>query len=157
RNGKLPRNIAEVTRTILDAAKRETVDDLQEQIDYALRLVCWSWIARDCGVQIELMDVLLDAGASPEGHSDAALYNGNSGAAAHLLERGASPTLSTALCLGRWDDVDRLSSNATLEEKQDAFVLAALNSKADSLRKLLTLGMDPTTVSPHTQSHGTAL
>src|SRR6266581_6643520 len=50
RNGKLPRNIAVVARTILESAKREGVDSLQEQLDYALRLVCWSWIAREVGV-----------------------------------------------------------------------------------------------------------
>src|SRR5262249_23048411 len=86
RNGKLPGNIAEVARAIVERINREASDTLQEQIDYALRLVCWSWIARECGVQIELMDVMLDAGASPDGHSDAAIYNGNFEAAAHLLE-----------------------------------------------------------------------
>src|SRR5262249_7238103 len=95
RNGKLPRNIAEVARTIVRAAQRAGLGSLQEQVDVALRLVCWSWIARECGVQIELIDVLLDAGASPDGqevyegrygtHSDAAIYNGNFAAADHLL------------------------------------------------------------------------
>src|SRR5438445_2855547 len=40
RNGKLPRNIAQVTRAILQAAERERVDSLREQLDYALGLVC---------------------------------------------------------------------------------------------------------------------
>src|SRR5438477_7364828 len=61
RNGKLPANIADVARAIIAAAKRTAgANHLQEQLDYALRLVCWSWIARECGVQIELIDVLLD-------------------------------------------------------------------------------------------------
>ena len=51
----------------------------------------------------------------------------------------------------------RLAPAATLAEKQDAFVQAALNGNAEALRKMLTLGMDPTTVSERTQSHGTAL
>jgi hypothetical protein len=167
RNGKLPGNVAAVARTIIEAAKRERVDSLQEQLDYALRLVCWSWIARECGVQIELIDVLIDAGAAVDGrtvyqsrfgsHSDAAIYNGNFAAAEHLLERGAPLTLTTALCLGRWADVERLALTATLEEKQDAFVQAALGGKAEALRRMLTLGVDPTTVSAQNQSHGTAL
>ena len=37
RNGKLPRNIVPVARTIIEAARREGVDSLQEQLDYALR------------------------------------------------------------------------------------------------------------------------
>jgi hypothetical protein len=38
----LPRNIAQITHTIIKAAEREKVQSLQEQVDYALRLVCWS-------------------------------------------------------------------------------------------------------------------
>jgi hypothetical protein len=167
RNGKLPRNIAQVTGTIIQAAKRERVVSLQEQLDHALRLVCWSWIARECGVQIELIDVLADAGASLDGrtvyqsrfgtHSDAAIYNGNFAAAEHLLERGAPLTLTTVLCLGRWGDVERLAQAATLRDQQDAFVQAAMKGHAEALRKMLALGMDPTTVSDRNQSHGTAL
>jgi peptide-methionine (S)-S-oxide reductase len=167
RNGKLPANIAQVARTIIEAAKREGVKSLQEQLDYALRLVCWSWIARECGVQIALIDVLLDAGASVDGrtvyqsrfgtHSDAAIYNGNFAAAEYLLERGAPLTLTTALCLGRWADVERLATTATLDEKQGAFVQAAMNGNAEALRRMLAIGVAPTTVSARNQSHGTAL
>ena len=167
RNGKLPRNIAQVARTIIEAARRQGVDNLQEQIDYALRLVCWSWIARECGVQIELVDLLLDAGASVNGcalnegrfgtNCDAAIYNRNFAAAERLLERGATMTLTTALCLGRWADVERMAKSATLNDKQDAFVQAALNGNAEALRRMLALGAEPTTVSARNQSHGTAL
>lgn len=167
RNGKLPRNIATVARTIIEAAQREGVDNLQEQLDYALRLVCWSWIARDCGVQIELIDVLIDAGTSPDGrsvyqnrfgpHADAAIHNRNFAAAEHLLKRGAPLTLTTALSLGRWADVKRLARAATLDEKQDAFVQVAMNGKAEALRRMLAMGMDPTTVSNQNQSHASAL
>jgi Ankyrin repeats (3 copies) len=167
RNGRLPRNIASVARTIIQAAERAGVDSLQEQLDYALRLVCWSWIARECGVQIELIDTLLDAGASPDGrtvyqsrygtHSDSAIYNRNFAAAEHLLKRGASLTLSTALCLERWADVERLAQAAPLREKQDALVQAAMNGNAEALRRILALGIDPTTCSTRNQSHGSAL
>jgi peptide-methionine (S)-S-oxide reductase len=167
RNGKLPGNIADVANLIIQAARREKAENLQEQIAYALRLVCWSWIARDCGVQISLVDVLLDAGASPDGldvyqgrfgsHCDAAIFNGNFDAAQHLIARGAPVTLTTALCVGRWDDVERLARNATLAEMQDAFVMAALQGRADALRRMLALGVDATTISARNFSHGTAL
>jgi hypothetical protein len=167
RNGQLPRNIVQITRTIIEAAEREGAQSLREQLDYALRLVCWSWIARECGLQIELIDVLADAGASLDGrsvyqgrfgaHCDSAIFNGNFAAAEHLLDRGAPLTLSAALCLGRWADVDRLARTATLPEKQDAFVLAALNGKADALGRMVALGVDPTTVSAQSYSHATAL
>ena len=167
RNGKLPRNIAQVAGTIIQAAKGHEVSTLQEQLDHALRLVCWSWIARQCGVQIELIDVLVDAGASLDGrtvyqsrygtHSDAAIYNQNFDAAKHLIERGGPLTLTTALCLKRWADVDQLLPGATLAERQNAFVQAALNGNAEALRHMLVRGMEPTTVSDRNQSHGTAL
>lgn len=167
RNGKLPANIALVARVIIEAAKRENASNLQEQLDYALRLVCWSWIARECGVQIELLDLLVDAGASVDGrtvyqsrfgtHTDSAIYNGNFAAAERLLERGAPLTLTTALCLERWTEVEQLAIDATVEEKQAAFVQAALSGKAESLRRMLALGVEPTTVSTRNQSHGTAL
>src|SRR6266852_464450 len=62
RNDRLPRNIGLVARTIIRAAQRAGVNSLQEQLDYALRLVAWSWVARQCDVQIELIDVLVGAG-----------------------------------------------------------------------------------------------
>ena len=43
RNASLPPNIAVVARTIIDAARRQAVGTLQEQLDYALTLVSWSW------------------------------------------------------------------------------------------------------------------
>src|SRR5689334_8043503 len=64
---KLPENIAQVARAILEAAAREGVDNLREQIDDTLVLVCSGWLTRECGVQRELIDVLCDAGADLDG------------------------------------------------------------------------------------------
>ena len=157
RNGTLPRNIAGVARTIVRAVQRTCADRLQEQLDYALRLVSWSWIARQCEVQIELIDVLMDAGASPEGAPENALVNGNFAAAEHLVERGATLTLATALCLERWDDVDRFAGSTTAREKQFAMILAALRGKADALRRVIGMGVDVNAVSPDLYAHATAL
>jgi len=157
RNNKLPKNIAQVARAIIQAAQREGIESLQEQLDYALRLVAWSWIARKCGVQIELIDVLVDAGASPHGNPDNALINGNLVAAEHLVERGATMSLGTALCLGHWDDVTRLAQTASAREKQFGFILAALNGKAEALRRMIDLGVDLNRPSENLYSHGTAL
>jgi hypothetical protein len=157
RNDKLPRNIAQVATTIIQAAQREGVASLQEQLDYALRLVAWSWVARQCGVQIELIDVLVDAGASPDGVPDDALVNSNFAAAERLLERGAELTLATALCLGRWDDVTRLAQTATARQKQMGLVLAALKGKAEALARLIAVGVDVNAPSPDLYSHATPL
>jgi hypothetical protein len=157
RNGKLPANIAAVARAIIDAARRADVSTVQEQLDYALTLVSWSWIARQCGVQIELIDVLVDAGALTDGNPENALVNENFAAAEHLVKRGAKLTLATALCLGRWDDVDRILTTATAEQKQFSFVLSALNGKTDALRRMISAGVDLNAPSANLYPHGTPL
>lgn len=157
RNGKLPQNIAAIARSIIDAARRERAPNLQEQLDYALKLVAWSWIARECGVQVALIDVLVDAGATATGNSDDALVNGNFAAAEHLVDRGAELTLSTALCIGRSDDADRLMATAGKDQKQFAFVLSALNGKAEALRRLIRAGVDLNRPSRNLYPHGTPL
>ena len=157
RNGKLPRNIAAVARAIIDAARHEGVSTLQEQLDYALTLVSWSWIARQSGVQIDLIDVLVDAGAVTDGNPNNALVNGNFAAAEHLVTRGAKLTLASALCLARWDDVDRLVTTASEQQKQFSFVLSALNGKADALRRMISVGVDLNAPSADLYSHGTPL
>ena len=157
RNGTLPENIAAVARAIIDAARRESAANLQEQLDYALTLVSWSWIARQRGVQLDLIDVLLDAGAAFDGNQNNALVNGNFAAAEHLVKRGAKLTLEVALYLGRWDDVERLLPTASETEKQFAFVLSALHGKSDALRRLIGAGVDVNAPSAGLYSHGTPL
>jgi Ankyrin repeats (3 copies) len=157
RNGRLPGNIADVTRVIIRAVEREGVETLREQLDYALRLVAWSWIARDCNVQIELIDVLIDAGAALDGSPENALVNGNFAAAEHLVARGARVSLATALCLARWDDVQRLGPTASAEDKQFGLVLAALKGKAEALAKVIDLGVDLNAPCANLYSHATAL
>jgi ankyrin repeat protein len=157
RNGRLPANIVDVTRAILRAARRGCADRLREQLDYALRLVALSWIARQCDVQIGLIDVLLDAGASPARAPESALVNGNVAAAAHLVARGATLTLSTALCLDRWEDADRLAGSASPREKQFALTLAALRGRAAAVRRLIGMGVDIDAVSADLYSHATPL
>jgi len=157
RNGTLPENIAAVSHAIIDAARRESPSNLQEQLDYALTLVSWSWIARQCGVQLDLIDVLVDAGAALNGNQNNALVNGNFAAAEHLVERGATLTLEVALCLGWWNDVDRLLPITSEEERQFAFVLSALNGKTEALRRLIQAGADVNGPSSGLYSHGTPL
>lgn len=157
RIGRLPDNIAALASAIIDAARREAAPHLQQQLNYALTLVSWSWIARECGVQLQLIDVLADAGAVPGGNADNALINGNVEAAKHLVERGATVTLATALALGRWDDVDRLLATSSPEQKQFAFVLSALNGQTEALQRMIKAGIDVSAPSADLYSHGTPL
>ena len=157
RNGTLPDNIAAVARTIIDAARRHGATNLQEQLDYALSLVSWSWIARERGVQLDLIDVLVDAGADLDGNQNNALVNGNFAAAEHLVKRGANLTLSVALCLGWWNEVDRLLPTVNDKQKQFAFVLAALHGNAEATRRMIAAGVDLNSPSRDLYSHGTPL
>ena len=43
--------------------------------------------------------------------------------------------LATALCLARWDDVQRLAPAASAEDKQFGLVLAALKGQAEAVAK----------------------
>jgi peptide-methionine (S)-S-oxide reductase len=153
--GVLPKNIAEVARTILRMAQGSP--GLQDQLDSTLRLVCWSGIAKQSGVQIELIDTLLDAGASPDGGPNKALVNCHVAAAEHLVARGAELTLASAVCLGRWDDARRLASSANQAKMQFALVLAALNGKAEAVKWLIEAGANVNRPSADLYSHGTPL
>jgi peptide-methionine (S)-S-oxide reductase len=157
RNGRLPANIAGIARTIIGVAAREGMGSLQEQLDYTLRLVTWSRVAHECGVQLALIDVLVDAGASTRGTAADALVNGHLAAAAHLVERGDPLTLPTALCLGRTEDVSRLARSASNRDRQNALVLAALNGQAEALATLIGLGVSANAHSTEIHSHATAL
>lgn len=157
RNGRLPANIADVLRAIIAAATREAPRSLQEQLDYTLRLVAWSGVARACGVQIALIDVLVDAGASPQGTAGDALVNGHLAAAARLVERGDPLTLATAVCLGRTDDLPLVLRSATRDDRRNALVLAALNGLAEGLATLIGLGVSANARSTDIYSHATAL
>jgi peptide-methionine (S)-S-oxide reductase len=154
-HGRLPKNIAEVTRAILRSA--HGAPGLQEQLDSTLRLVCWSGVAQRCGVQIELIDTLLDAGASPDGGPSNALVNCHVAAAEHLVARGAKLTLASAVCLGRWHDAQHLAATASAAEKQFALVLAALNGKAEAVRWMVEAAADVNRPSADLYAHGTPL
>ena len=156
RNNTLSPNIASIATIIINKVKIGK-SNLQEQIDYALKLVAWSGVAHRCGVQIDLIDVLVDAGASVDGISNDALVNANFEAARHLVHRGANLTLATALCLEKWQDADRLALTATNDQKQVSLVLAALNGKAEAARRVIAYGADINKPSDHLYSHGTPL
>jgi len=157
RNKSLPPNIATIADIIIQKAKEEKARNLQEQLDYAIRLVAWSWVARECAVQIDLLNVLIDAGASTNRVSNDALVNGNFDAAEHLIKRGATLTLPTALCLERWDEADLLGATANHDQKQFSLVLAALNGKTQAVTRVLSYGVKINEPSQDLYSHATAL
>jgi peptide-methionine (S)-S-oxide reductase len=157
RNGRLPANIADLVRVITRAASQQGVLTLQEQLDTTLRLVCWSGVAARCGVQLELIDALVDAGAAPAKNANNALVNRHTAAAERVIARGGQLTLAAALCLGRWEDVPGLAAEANPGQRQFAFVLAALNGRSDAVRWMVGTGIPISQPSADLYAHGTPL
>lgn len=158
RNKTLPSNIAVIANIIIQKIKAGKSASLQEQLDYTLKLVVWSVVARECNVQIALMEVLINEGAEIDGVSNDALVNGNFDAANYLLKRGAKSSLPTALCLERWEEADELAPSTSPDQKQMSFVLAALNGKAKSVARVIAYGeVDVNKPSELLYSHATAL
>jgi hypothetical protein len=142
RNDKLPPNIVEITRLLVQEIKRGAPDTYHSQIDYTLGLVATGRIPRECGVQVAMMDLLIDAGATP-GDGMGAFAQGNIEAAQHLINRGGKLTLPAAVCLERMDDIHRLGAGASAGEKLTALTAAAFYGKADMIKLLLKMGANP--------------
>ena len=157
RTGRLPSNIADVTRVIIDAARRHAPESLQSQLDHTLQLVSWSGVAAASGVQLPLIDILVEAGATPGGNADSALVNRHVAAAERLIQLGGSLSLGAALCLDRGDHIPRLFAEATADERQFSLVLAALNGKSEGVRWMLEAGVPPNQPSADLYPHGMPL
>ena len=149
RNGKLPANIVEITAALVRAVQTHAPQTAARQLDYALGLVATGRTPKESGSQIALMDLLIDAGATP-GSGLGALAHGNMAAAEHLVQRGSPLTLAVATGLGRLSDVQRLLPAATAGlstpsagEKLIALTVAAYYGNGPLLRYLLEAGVDP--------------
>ena len=142
RNETLPANIAEAAGAIIEAGAT------REQIDYTLELVASGRVARESGVQLELIDLLLSHGASTDGAMLAALAHHETAAAERLLERGAKLTLVPAVCLRRDGEAHQLAETATASERQIALTAAAFYGHPDHVRMLIAAGVDVRAYSP---------
>ena len=141
RRGKLPSNIVTITTSIIDVIRGSDPGSLQFQIDYTLGLVATGRIPKECGVQAQLINVLIDAGARP-GNGVGALAHGNPEAARQLIERGGGMTLAAAAGLGLEEEVIRLLPQADKEEKQLALVVAAFYGRSAMLPLFMTPDVD---------------
>jgi ankyrin repeat protein len=154
RRGTLPRNIGTVAKIVLDAGGAAD----RESLDSALALAASSSIARECGVQEALIDVLCDYGADPNGAVLPALYHGAFDGASALLRAGAKDDLAIAAATGRADDARDLLAASGDETRQRALALAAQFGHREIVRMLLDAGEDPNRYSPPGgHSHATPL
>jgi ankyrin repeat protein len=157
RNEKLPANIVDITRLLIRFVRQYAPERFQDQINYTLGLVVTGRVPRESGRQIELMDLLINEGASPGNGQDALSY-GNIEAANYLIGRGATITLTTAICLDRMADVNRLLPASTKEERQVALMAAAFYGKKEMIRLIIDSGIDVNAyISKGFHSHASAL
>jgi len=142
RRGKLPANILEVARLILDTGAKHD----REALHGTLGLVCSGRIPRECGAQIPLIDLLCDYGADPNRGMPGA--HGEREAASALLRRGARLDLPVAAALGRVEDARRLLAGASPGDRHRALALAAQFGHTAIVRMLLDAGEDPNRYNP---------
>lgn len=142
RHGTLPTNVAAIAKVILDAgAERSAVNE-------TLGLVCSGRVARECGAQLPLIDLLCDYGADPNSAMSAALAHGEFEATNVLLQRGARLDLTAAAGLGRTQDVTRLLPESDPEDRHRALALASQFGHVAIVRALLDAGEDPDRYNP---------
>ena len=154
RHGKLPANIVEVAKAILDAGAKED----RAVVDETLGLVSSGSVARQCKVQVPLIDLLCEYGADPDSAMRAALPHAEFAAAEALIRRGARVDLSVAAALGRMGDSRRLLPGASSEDRHRALALAAQFGHVETVRLLLDAGEDPNRYNPAgAHAHSTPL
>lgn len=142
RNDRLPPNIVEIAKAILDAGTAPA--DVQE----TLGLVASGRAAREAGVQAALIALLVAHGADPATALIPALAHGEVGAVEALLASGAPMSLPAAAGLGDAEEVARLLENASVAERHMALALAAQFDRTEALRLLLEAGEDPDRFNP---------
>ena len=161
---KTPKNAVEIAQILLKAGA-----DVDADLDYGsmqrsypertgsttLGMVATSCHPAAAGVQIPLLDTLLDYGASVNGVPGgwnpliAALHNGRGEAAAHLAKRGARMDLEGASGVGRLDVVrtfinenGTLKADATNAQMESGFMWACEYGRTNVVDFLLKKGVD---------------
>ena len=168
-----PDNAVETARLLLDSgAEVDALAGLYGGQCTTLSLLISSTPPADAGVQVPLVNTLLDYGAAPDGVGDSqwkspmftALVFGFSDAAAAVAARGATvDTLAIAAGLGRVDDCAHMLPAATADDRHRAIALAAINDRVDVVALLLDADVDPNRLNPdgmhshQTPLHGAAL
>ena len=140
----LPSSIVDVAHLLI--ARGAARADL----DYTLELVMTSAPAREQGVQLKLMTVLLEAGAEATPRAIVmALAHGELEGVEFLLRAGYPLTAPIAAALGRLEAVEP-------EDADIALALAVINDRRDAARVALEAGADPNAFLP-VHAHSTAL
>jgi len=142
RRGRLPENIVEVARVILEAGPD------QVSRNTTLSLVATGSVPLELGLTIPLIELLCEYGADPDDAIDAAALHGSLLAVRTLLQCGAWMTLPVAAALDSAADVRRLLGSASKHERHVALSMASQIGWIDVVKLLLDAGEDPNRYNP---------
>jgi ankyrin repeat protein len=164
---KTPPNAVEIARTLLQAgAEPDALANMYGVKCTTMSMLVSSDHPAKAGLQVALVELLLDFGAAIEGRGTTkwggplftALAYGMSEAAQAFAKRGAHIDLPTAAGLGLMDHVGRLLPLADAEARHRALALAAQHGHAEIVRLLLDAGEDPNRYNPEgNHAHSTPL
>lgn len=165
---KTPGNAVDVARMLLEAgAEVDALAQMYGGRHTTLSMLVSSSHPANAGLQVALVDMLLDFGAAIEGRGSGdwtsplmtALAFGFRNAAEALVRRGARVDhLAAAAGLGRLADARQWLATASREDRHRAFALAAQHGHAEIVRLLLDAGEDPNRYNPKgNHGHSTPL
>ena len=154
---KTPENIVEITRMLIEAgAEVDATTQAYGGASTALGLAATSYHPAKAGVQLQLLQELLNKGACVDGAPGgwnplvAALHNGRGDAAAFLADRGARIDLEGAAGTGRVEVVAQfitehgtLMGGATQEQLAYGFIWACEYGRTNVVQFLCTSGFKP--------------
>jgi hypothetical protein len=149
---RTPPNAVDIARLLLDTgAEPDALAYMYAAECTTMSMLVSSSPPRQAGVQVPLVELLLDFGAAIEGRGtrkwggplQTAVAFGMIDAARTLVRRGARLDLSTAAGLGLADEVMRLLPTADTETRHRALSLAAQHGHVEIVRMLLDAGEDP--------------
>jgi hypothetical protein len=155
---RTPPNALEIAKLLLEAgADPNALQGSYGSENTTMAMLVSSSHPRAAGVQVALLDTLIDHGATVTALGTGmcadplicALVFGSTDAAHALVRRGAAvDSLPKAAGLGRLEDVQRLLPIATPEDRHGALALSAQLGQLDVLRLLLDAGEDPNRFNP---------
>ncbi len=165
---KTPPNAVAIATALLQAgAEVDALADLYGGHYTTMSLLVSSCHPAKAGVQVALVETLLDFGAAVEARGSVkwgsplltALAFGYGSTAVALAGRGARvENIAAAAGLGRLAETAQLLATADPESRHRALALAAQHGHADIVRLLLNAGEDPSRYNPDgNHSHSTPL
>jgi hypothetical protein len=165
---KTPANAVDIAKMLLDAgAEVDALAGMYGGRHTTMSMLVSSGHPAEAGVQVALMETLLDYGAAIEGRGSGdwvtplktALIFGYRETAEALVRRGARvDSLPAVAGLGRLNDAARLLATASPEDRHRALALASQQGHADVVKLLLDAGEDPNRYNPKgNHAHSTPL